>query len=128
MSPNSVTCCKVPPEFKNFIELLADALGDGSQLVAAKKIGVSPTQLNRVHRGKSPPFSAWNCLRLAEVYGYEPSLVLRLAGRREWADLIESLYGVADETMTPQERAHLHRWRKLTAKKQRAFDDLMSDG
>jgi plasmid maintenance system antidote protein VapI len=125
MSLDFVTCYKVPAEFKNFTELLTDALNDGSQQAAAKKIGVSPTQLNRVLSGVAPPFGAWNCLRLARVFGYKPSLVLRLAGRGEWADIIESLYGEVDSTMTPQERAHFNRWRQLDAEMQRRVDAVL---
>jgi len=120
-----VTCRRVTTDFKNFTELLMDAVKGGSQQDLAKVIGITPSRLNRALQQGDYPLNALNCLRLAKAKGYAPSLVLRLAGKMELAELIEHLYGKVDPTMTLQERAHVTRWRQLGAELQRRIEAVL---
>lgn len=88
---------------------------------------MSTPRLNRALNKGDYPFNVLNCLRLARLADAPPSEVLRAAGKDEIADLIEVLYGSPDETMTPGEREHLQRWRRLTAKARNSIEVLMRD-
>jgi len=47
----------------------------------AALIGVEPSFLSKVERGESPPPSEGKILRLAEVLGEDPDVLLALAGK-----------------------------------------------
>lgn len=52
-------------------------------------------------------------LRLAMAAETHPSVVLRLAGKAELADLIERLYGPGRDALTESERQVLEAWARL---------------
>jgi transcriptional regulator with XRE-family HTH domain len=56
----------------------------------ARALKVDPSHLSRAMNRKSPqPFDVRGCLRLAEVTGEDPLMILRAAGKSEIADLLE---------------------------------------
>lgn len=72
----------------------------GSQTALGKAIDISASRLSRVIQGQHS-LEVVNCLRLAEVTGESPSVVLRAAGKADVADLIERMYGDAREPIAP---------------------------
>lgn len=112
-----------------FRELLKAAVKQfGSQRALAEAIQLDTSRLNRAINKGDHPFNVENCLRLAQVTGLRPSLVLRAADKGSVAELIESLYGKeVDSRMTLKERDHLDCWRKLDPERQRAIDVLTRD-
>jgi hypothetical protein len=60
---------------------------------------------SRLSRGK--PFDVYWCLRLAQVTGENPSLILRAANKGAIATLIEALYGSSRTLLTPDQQALL---------------------
>ena len=60
---------------------------------------------SRLSRGQ--PFDVYWCLRLAQVTGEHPSVVLRAAQKGAIATLIEALYGSGRPRYTPDQQALL---------------------
>jgi transcriptional regulator with XRE-family HTH domain len=56
----------------------------------AVRIGVQPSFLSKVERGESPPPSEEKIVRLAEVLGEDPDVLLALAGKVS-SDLQEAI-------------------------------------
>jgi hypothetical protein len=85
--------------FKGWIDRLVEERF-GTPTALAKTIGLHLTPFSR--GVASGTFNVVNLLKLAKVANEPPSNVLRMAGKGDVADLIESLYGGA--AMTPQQR------------------------
>lgn len=60
---------------------------------------------SRISRGN--PFDVFWCLRLAQVTGENPSLILRTANKPEIAAMIEELYGTSKPLLNPEQQAML---------------------
>lgn len=72
-------------------------------------------ELSPFSRGvKSGTLNLVNLLKLAKAADEQPSIVLRLAGKGEEADLIEEVYGSGDGALTVSEREMLDAWNALT--------------
>jgi hypothetical protein len=109
-------CCSVPCEsVSQFSELLNRAVATFPNRSAfAKAMGLNASRLSRALNTGDFPFNVANCLRLAQVSGESPSVVLRAAGKGDIADLIEALYGRdRNELLSAEERALLDQWRRL---------------
>jgi hypothetical protein len=65
----------------------------------AQALGIDAS---RMSRGK--PFNIYWCLRLAQVTGENPSVILRAANKGEIATLIENLYGSGKVLLTPEQQ------------------------
>lgn len=78
----------------------------------AKAIGMSQSALSRGVQDEGT-LSIENCIRLALAAGQHPSKVLRLALRREVADLIELAYGPIKELLNREEVEDITSWREL---------------
>lgn len=87
--------------FQEWVDELVATFGSKTKL--AQAIGISLTQIGR---GRSAgKYSVENLLKLARAANADPSSVLRLAGKGDVADLIETLYGKAE--LTAEQRALL---------------------
>jgi len=71
----------------------------GTVRAFADALGIEPS---RVSRGQ--PFDVRGCLKLAQLTGENPSVVLRAAGKADIATLIEAQYGTPAPKPTPDER------------------------
>jgi plasmid maintenance system antidote protein VapI len=82
------------------VQAVIDERYDGTAGRLAEAIGVALTTLSRgMELGT---MGADTLLRLAHVTGRDPSDVLRLAGKSDWADLIEALYGPPRPVQRPE--------------------------
>jgi hypothetical protein len=70
-------------------------------------------------------FSVSNLLRLAEITNTPAGTVLRLAGKPEVAALLERLYGITSEELSPEEQRHLSMWRKASPTARASIDVLL---
>ena len=85
------------------LEIIADAVGRfGSQTALGNAIGLSPTRISRVLKGDGCSLEVISCLRLAEVTGESPTVILRAAGKWDVAELIERLYGKPRPVLIPR--------------------------
>jgi hypothetical protein len=66
---------------------------------------------SRISRGQ--PFNVFWCLRLAQVTGENPTVILRAADKGDVAMLIESLYGSSQPLLTPEEQMLLEAFHAL---------------
>jgi len=98
----------------------------GSARALAKLIGLTEGRLGRALRGEFS-LSVEKCLRVSKIAGEPPSRVLRAAGKGGIADLIEDLYAVGDDLISPSERDLLARFRVLGPKAQRTLRDLLDE-
>jgi hypothetical protein len=64
-----------------------------SRQALARALGINGSRLSRAINTGDFPFNVKNCLKLAQVSGESPSMILRTAGKDDVATLIESLYG-----------------------------------
>lgn len=106
-------------ESASFAELLNGFVRRfGSQTALGKAIDISASRLSRVMAGQHS-LEVVNCLRLAEVTGESPSVVLRAAGKGDVADLIERMYGAARPalapSLSPAQRDLIDDWQALPA-------------
>ena len=84
-------------------QIIADAVGRfGSQTALGNAIGLSPTRISRVLKGDGCSLEVISCLRLAEVTGESPTVILRAAGKWDVAELIERLYGKPRPQLIPK--------------------------
>jgi hypothetical protein len=68
---------------------------------------------SRLSRGK--PFNVYWCLRLAQITGENPSMILRAANKGDVATLIESLYGSGKVLLTHEQQAMLEAFDAIQA-------------
>lgn len=108
-SSTYLLCCGVT--FQAWVaELIQQKFGTATALAAAIDMELSPFS-----RGiKLGTLNLVNLLKLAKAADEQPSIVLRLAGKGREADLIEEVYGSAQEALTASERELLEIWRGLT--------------
>ena len=84
----------------------------GTQTALANAIGL---QLTPFTRGVAVgTFNVMNLLRLARAAEASPSMVLRLAGKGQEADLIEELYGSGRDALTASQREVVALWDQIT--------------
>jgi plasmid maintenance system antidote protein VapI len=84
-------------------QIIAEAVGRfGSQTALGNAIGLSPTRISRVLKGDGCSLEVISCLRLAEVTGESPTVILRAAGKWDVAELIERLYGKPRPLLIPR--------------------------
>lgn len=70
----------------------------GKKQDAAKAIGITPSRYSRVYKGNQYSLNTENCLRLAQLVNEQPGTVLRLAGKLEVANLLDSLYASQNDS------------------------------
>jgi hypothetical protein len=87
-----------PATFAALIERLIEQ--HGTQDAVAKLLGISSSGLGRA--GDTMSFQ--NLIKLAYKAGLDPSLVLRLAGKGEIADMLESVYGPPAAPLSDEDR------------------------
>src|SRR5579885_1214122 len=87
-------------DFKTLLNRIA--AGFPSHRALATALGVTPSRLSRAMTGTGGefPFNVTNCLRLAQLSGESASEILRAAGKKDVADLIEALYGSPADTLS----------------------------
>lgn len=105
-------------EFRDLLEAAAKRFP--TKHAFARELGITPGRLSRVLGGEHS-LDVLNCLKLAKMTGESASHVLRVAGKGEIAELLESLYGRTAPALNPGERDLLDAWGALT---QRARDSL----
>lgn len=108
--------------FKEFMDGLLKRYGTANKLAAA--LGLTATSLLRAAHDQFT-LNVENCLRLAAVSGELPSRILRLAGKADIADLLESLYG--QQSLTPREKQLLSRWSRLSPRTQANITVVIDD-
>jgi hypothetical protein len=105
------------------------AKNEGSQVALARALGIDPTRISRLMKGRGDyaRLNFENCLRLAAILGEAPARVLRAAGHAEQAVLVERLCGVpSDEgSLKSSEWELLQMWRALPAQRQAALLTLL---
>lgn len=113
-------------DFKALLKRIAESFD--SQDALARAIGINGSRLSRAINVGDFPFNVENCLRLAKISGESPSEILRAAGKKDIANLLESLYG-PDRTklLTVEERELLDRWDALSPKGREALKTLIAD-
>jgi hypothetical protein len=74
-----------------------------STVAFAQALGIKDP--SRLSRGQ--PWDVYWCLRLAQVTGEHPSIILRAANKGVIASLIEDLYGEGRRLHTPEQQALL---------------------
>lgn len=74
---------------------------------------------SRLSRGK--PFNVYWCLRLAQVTGENPSVILRAADKGDVATLIETLYGTGKVLLTPEQQVLLDAADAMTPRARQAL-------
>jgi plasmid maintenance system antidote protein VapI len=105
-------------EFRDLLEAAAKLFSTKREF--AGKLGITPGRLSRVLGGEHS-LDPMNCLRLAQMTGATPSRVLRIAGKGELAEMIESLYGPGRPTVSASQRELLDQFDRIS---QRARDGV----
>jgi transcriptional regulator with XRE-family HTH domain len=111
-------------EFRDLLETAAKKYPTKKEF--AKAIGITPGRLSRVLGGEHS-LDVGNCLTLAKLTGESPSRVLRVAGKGEIADAIETLYGPAAPSISPRDREVLRVWNNLSPRAQENLRVIMVD-
>lgn len=97
------------------VDLLTRLVAEfGSQTALALAIGVSPSRMSRL-LGGTYSLEVLNCLRLADVSGESPSVVLRAAGKGDIADLLERLYGKDSRGISLKHHRVIELWDRLAS-------------
>lgn len=97
----------------------------GTQTALANAIGLQLTSFSR--GAEDGTFSVVNLLKLARATDTPASEVLRLAGKGEVAELIESLYGDGVSALTSSEQQLVARWRNISPSARKALDHILED-
>jgi plasmid maintenance system antidote protein VapI len=99
----------------------------GTDKALAEALGISATHVNRILE-RPAGMGVEICLRLAALAGANASAVLRAAGKKDIATLIEQLYGAATPAASPlaglDDRALrvARNWARLSRPAQRMID------
>lgn len=80
---------------------------------------------SRLSRGK--PFNVYWCLRLAQVTGENPSVILRAADKGDVATLIETLYGTGKALLTPEQQTLLDAFEAMAPHSRQALITIAKD-
>jgi hypothetical protein len=80
---------------------------------------------SRISRGN--PFDVYWCLRLAEVTGENPSVILRAANKGDIATLIETLYGTSKVLLTPEQQTLLNAFEGMAPHARQALITIAKD-
>lgn len=99
----------------------------GTATALADKIGMSVSAFSRAVNEEGT-FSFENCIRLADAFGDHPSVVLRLAGKGEMADILDRLYsrGGRSVKLSQRERERVDTWKRITPEHQNSLDDIVA--
>lgn len=113
-------------DFTRYLQQVAD--GFPSRRALAEALGISAPRLSHALSGNGGyTLNVENCLRLAMVANRPAAEVLRAAGKKEIADLLDHLYPRAGRpAVTGAERQLLDHWAALTDEEREAFALLMS--
>jgi plasmid maintenance system antidote protein VapI len=84
--------------FQKFVQTLVERYG--TAMAIADQIGISRSAFTRGVKNEGT-LSEENLLKLAEAVGEDPGVVLRLAGKSDFADRVERLYGAAQRPLSP---------------------------
>lgn len=110
----------LPSTLEAMIETLADLLNrvltqhyGGVKSAMAAAIEMTPSPLGKVIDGSSKYFGPEACLRLAKATGESATRILEIAGKKDLADLIESLYG--QQLIASTDRELLNDWKAIPA-------------
>jgi hypothetical protein len=122
--PKTRAAAKPASEFAKFLDtVVADRYGTIRAL--AEKVGLSFSAFARGIRLQGT-LGTESCLRLAAETGEAPGRILRMAGKADVADLIESLYGIAGPLqLGGPEREVLALWHNLDREGQEACRTIM---
>src|SRR5262245_12441723 len=114
-------------DFRTYLDRAARRLG--SQVALAKAMGIDPTRISRLMRGAGDyaRLNFENCLKLAAILDEWPADVLRAAGHRDQATLLEQLCGppTLGRAVKSSEWRLLQLWRELPAARQAAVLTLL---
>jgi hypothetical protein len=94
--------------FKGLLRKLRHKHYGDSTRAMAHALDIDPSRISR-----GTPFDVHGCLRLAQLTGENPSVVLRAANKGHIATLIEALYGAGKTLLTPDEHAILEAFNAL---------------
>jgi plasmid maintenance system antidote protein VapI len=88
-------------EFRRFVDALIERYGSAAAI--AEELEMSRSAFTRGVKNEGT-LSEDNLLKLAEVVGEPPGNVLRLAGKKEFAERVERLYGDAHKPLASVDR------------------------
>lgn len=99
---------------ETYIKRLVARFGTATALAA--KIGMTVSAFSRaVH--EEGTFSLENCLRLADAFGDDPCVVLRIAGKLDQADLLQRLRR-EESALNPRALRHIRAWKRISPEHQ----------
>lgn len=101
-------------KLRGYIRQLVDKYG--TQTALAEKIGMTLSAFSRAVNEEGT-FSFENCLRLADAFGDDPVVVLRVAGKLDQADLFQRVRGEKVANLRALEL--LDQWSKITIENQK---------
>jgi hypothetical protein len=117
----------VTPEL---VALLRDAQKNRKQEDLAKLLGIGAPHLSRVSAGKGPTLGDKALLKLAELENLDAGAVLRAAGKKDLAELLDRLYPKRGRPSRAEEEL-VARFRSLTRtlppRKLQALRELLPD-
>jgi hypothetical protein len=98
--------------FRSLLKRLQKKHYPASVRAFADALGIDASRISR-----GTPFDVRGCLRLAQLTGEDPTLILRAAGKSDIAALIESLYGTSRPQLSADQRAMLTAYQQLSVEK-----------
>ena len=120
MAKPKVTRKQANRRLRQYIRQLVDKYG--TQTALAEKIGMTLSAFSRAVNEEGT-FSFENCLRLADAFGDDPVVVLRVAGKLDQADLFQRVRG--ERVANLRALLHLEKWAKITTEEQEQVDAIV---
>lgn len=108
-------------ELQRYVDRLVKKFGTATAL--AEKIGMSVSAFSRAVNEEGT-FSFENCIRLAYAFGDHPSVILRLAGKGEMAEMLDRLYAGEKIRLSERDREFFGLWKKITASNRNSLIDI----
>lgn len=99
----------------------------GTKTALAERLGLSLERLIKVMKDPKESLGVLNCLKLAQVSGLPPSQILIMAGKKDVADLLDSVYGRTAERPTNPEALATQWWPEMTPKAKDALRTLLDE-
>lgn len=104
-------------KLRGYVRQLIDKFG--TQTALAEKIGMTLSAFSRAVNEEGT-FSFENCLRLADAFGDDPVVVLRVAGKLDQADLFQRVRG--EKVASLRALKFLEQWSKITTENQKLLE------
>jgi Plasmid maintenance system antidote protein len=111
----------VNKKLRGYIRQLVDKYG--TQTALSEKIGMTLSAFSRAVNEEGT-FSFENCLRLADAFGDDPVVVLRVAGKLNQADLFQRVRG--EKVASLRAQIFLEKWSKINTENQNQLDSIAS--